>query len=73
MEQAIGGQGDPGEKWIEALAKIEADAAATFLYAPAFMYAVNRRFRGVTITPQSAWLSLRKWSVSPVPIAGRSH
>jgi len=73
MEQAIGGRGDPGEKWIEALTKIEQDAAATFLYAPAFMYAVNRRFRGVTITPQSAWLSLRKWSVSPVPIVGRSH
>ncbi|MGZ8391748.1 MAG: ABC transporter substrate-binding protein [Gemmatimonadales bacterium] len=73
MEQAVRGQGDPGEKWIEALRKIEEDAAATFLYAPAFMYAVNRRFRGVTITPQSAWISLRKWSVSPVPVADRSQ
>lgn len=73
MEQAVRGRGDPGERWIEALRRIEEDAAATFLYAPAFMYAVNRRFRGVTITPQSAWLTLRKWSVSPVPVAGRSH
>lgn len=73
MEQAVRGRGDPGEQWIEALRKIEEDAAATFLYAPAFMYAVNRRFRGVTITPQSAWLTLRKWSVSPVPVAGRSR
>jgi ABC-type transport system substrate-binding protein len=73
MEQAVRGRGDPGETWIEALRKIEEDAAATFLYAPAFMYAVNRRFRGVTITPQSAWLTLRKWSVSPVPVAGRSR
>jgi len=73
MEQAVRGRGDPGERWIEALRKIEEDAAATFLYAPAFMYAVNRRFRGVTITPQSAWLTLRKWSVSPVPVAGRSR
>ncbi|HEV8178570.1 MAG TPA: ABC transporter substrate-binding protein, partial [Gemmatimonadales bacterium] len=73
MEQAVRGREDPGEKWIEALRKIEEDAAATFLYAPAFMYAVNRRFRGVTITPQSAWLTLRKWSVSPVPVAGRSR
>jgi peptide/nickel transport system substrate-binding protein len=72
MEQAVRGRGDPGERWIETLKQIEADAAATFLYAPAFMYAVNRRFRGVTITPQSAWLTLRKWSVSPVPVAGRS-
>lgn len=73
MEQAVRGQGDPGERWIEVLRKIEEDAAATFLYAPAFVYAVNRRFRGVTITPQSHWLTLRKWSVSPVPVAGRSH
>jgi len=73
MEQAVRGRGDPGERWIEALRKIEEDAAATFLYAPAFMYAVNRRFRGVTITPQSSWLTLRKWSVSPVPVAGRSR
>ncbi|MEO7137657.1 MAG: ABC transporter substrate-binding protein [Gemmatimonadales bacterium] len=73
MEQAVRGRGDPGERWIEVLRKIEEDAAATFLYAPAFMYAVNRRFRGVTITPQSAWLTLRKWSVSPVPVAGRSR
>ena len=73
MEQAVRGRGDPGERWVEALRKIEEDAAATFLYAPAFMYAVNRRFRGVTITPQSHWLTLRKWSVSPAPVAGRSH
>lgn len=72
MDQAVRGRGDPSETWIEALRKIEEDAAATFLYAPAFMYAVNRRFRGVTITPHSTWLSLRKWSVSPVPVAGRS-
>ena len=72
MEQAVRGQGDSGERWIEALKHIEEDAAATFLYAPAFMYAVNRRFRSVTISPQSAWLTLRKWSVSPVPVAGRS-
>jgi peptide/nickel transport system substrate-binding protein len=73
MEQAIRGQGDPGERWVEALKQIEEDAAATFLYAPAFMYAVNRRFRSVTISPQSSWLTLRKWSVSPVPVAGRSR
>jgi peptide/nickel transport system substrate-binding protein len=72
MQQAIRGQGDPGERWVEVLKQIEEDAAATFLYAPAFMYAVNRRFRGVTISPQSSWLTLRKWSVSQVPVAGRS-
>jgi hypothetical protein len=72
MELAVRGRGDSGDRWIQALQRIEQDAAATFLYAPAFMYAVNRRFRGVTIAPQSAWLTLRKWSVSPDPAAGRS-
>lgn len=72
MEQAIRGRGDPGERWVEALKQIEKDAPATFLYAPAFMYAVNRRLRSVTISPQSPWFTLRKWSVSPGPVAGRS-
>ncbi len=73
MQQAVRGRGDPGETWVKALTQIEEDAAATFLYAPAFMYAVNRRFRSVTISPQSSWMTLRKWSVSPVPVAGRSQ
>jgi peptide/nickel transport system substrate-binding protein len=73
MEQAVRGRGDPGEKWVEALKQIEEDGAATFLYAPALMYAVNRRFRSVTISPQSSWLTLRKWSVSRIPEAGRSE
>ena len=72
MEQAIRGRGDPGERWVEVLKQIEKDAPATFLYAPAFMYAVNRRLRSVTISPQSPWFTLRKWSVSPGPAAGRS-
>jgi peptide/nickel transport system substrate-binding protein len=72
MDQAIRGRGDPGERWVEALKQIEKDAPATFLYAPAFMYAVNRRLRSVTISPQSAWFTLRKWSVSPSPVAARS-
>jgi peptide/nickel transport system substrate-binding protein len=72
MEQAVRGRGDPSERWVEALKQIEEDAPATFLYAPAFTYAVNRRFRGVTISPQSSWFTLRKWSVSREPAAGRS-
>jgi peptide/nickel transport system substrate-binding protein len=73
MQLAVRGQGDPGAVWVQALKQIEQDAAATFLYAPAFMYAVNRRFRSVTISPQSSWLTLRKWSVSPAPVSGRSR
>jgi len=64
LEKAVLGpvQGDPGRPWVEVLRQIEADAPATFLYAPYFVYAVKRRFRNVTITPASAWQLLREWS-----------
>jgi peptide/nickel transport system substrate-binding protein len=62
MQRAILAQGDPSEFWIAALRQIEADAPATFMYAPSFVYGVSRRFRNVTISPQSSWLQLRKWS-----------
>ncbi len=67
ISEAMLGRGDPAETWIEALRQIEEGAPATFLYAPTFAYAVNRRYRGVTISPQSGWITLRKWSVSPDP------
>jgi peptide/nickel transport system substrate-binding protein len=67
IAEAMLGRGDPAESWIEALRQIEAGAPAVFLYAPTFMYAVNRRYRGVTISPQSPWITLRKWSVSSAP------
>jgi len=71
--QAILSRGDAQETWVKALRQIEDGAPATFLYAPAFVYAVNRRYRAVTISPQSAWINLRKWSVSPEMVSGRGH
>jgi peptide/nickel transport system substrate-binding protein len=53
---------NPAEPWIAVLRQIEADAPATFLYAPYYVYAVKRRFRNVTITPASSWQLLRVWS-----------
>ena len=57
-------KGDPAQPWIAALRQIEADAPATFLYAPFYVYAVRRRFRNVSIMPASSWLMLREWSDS---------
>ncbi len=71
IQQAILGQADPAEVWHEALRQIEEDAPATFLYAPTFVYAVHKRYRSVTISPQSPWVTLRKWSVSPASESGR--
>jgi peptide/nickel transport system substrate-binding protein len=73
MEQAILGKENPSEIWHEALRQIEEDAPATFLYAPTFVYAVNKRYQDVTINPQSSWVTLRKWSVSPASVSGRSR
>jgi peptide/nickel transport system substrate-binding protein len=65
IEQAVLGRGDPAEHWHGVLRQIEADASAVFLYAPTYVYAVNRRFRNVSLSPVSSWLLLREWSVAP--------
>jgi peptide/nickel transport system substrate-binding protein len=65
IEQAVLGRGDPAEHWHAVLRRIEADAPAVFLYAPTYVYAVNRRFRNVSLSPVSSWLLLREWSVAP--------
>jgi peptide/nickel transport system substrate-binding protein len=64
IERAVLGRGDPEKAWVAALRQIEADAPATFLYAPTYVYAVKRRFRNVRLSPVSSWLLLREWSVS---------
>jgi len=66
MEAAIRGRGksNPSQPWTAALRQIEADAPATFLYAPFYVYAVKRRFRNVSIMPGSSWQLLREWSES---------
>jgi peptide/nickel transport system substrate-binding protein len=65
MSEAILGRGDPAATWVETLRRIEEGVPAVFMYAPIFVYAVNRRFRAVTIKPHSGWITVRKWSVSP--------
>ena len=66
MDAAIRGnaKGDPSRPWIAVLRQIEADAPATFLYAPFYVYAVKRRFRDVSIMPGSSWQLVREWSES---------
>jgi peptide/nickel transport system substrate-binding protein len=65
MERAILGQGDPGQTWVAALRQIEADAPASFLYAPTYVYAVKRNYQNVKISPVSSWILLREWSPGP--------
>jgi peptide/nickel transport system substrate-binding protein len=63
IEHAVLARRDPATAWHQVLQQIEADAPATFLYAPTFVYAVKRRFHNVTIMPASSWMQLREWSV----------
>ncbi len=37
--------------WHEFMRRVEEDAPAAFLYTQTYLFAVNRRFRDVTITP----------------------
>jgi hypothetical protein len=73
MERATLERGDPARAWSSVLRQIEADAPATFLYAPSYVYAVKRRFRNVTISPGSSWQLLREWSVDATPAPSRDR
>jgi peptide/nickel transport system substrate-binding protein len=48
--------------WHSFLRRVEEDAPAAFLYTQAFVFGVNRRFRDVTIRPESSWSALWRWS-----------
>ena len=65
ITRAIASQGDTRTIWRRVLQRIEQDAPAAFLYAPTYVYAVNRRYRDVTIRPESSWIALWRWSVDP--------
>jgi len=65
IARAVASQGNTRTIWRQVLQRIEQDAPAAFLYAPTYVYAVNRRYRDVTIRPESSWLSLWRWSVGP--------
>jgi peptide/nickel transport system substrate-binding protein len=55
---------NPIATWNAVLRQIEADAPATFLYAPSYVYAVRNRFRNISISPVSSWQLLREWKVA---------
>ena len=71
MQVAIGSSDHAREAWHTVLRQIEDDAPAAFMYAPSYVYAVNRRFGNVTIRPESSWLLLWKWTTG-APAARRT-
>ena len=63
IEHAISSSDDARTAWHTALRQIEDDAPAAFMYAPNYVFAVNRRFGNVTIRPESSWMAVWKWTV----------
>jgi peptide/nickel transport system substrate-binding protein len=51
--------------WQTALRRIDSDAPAAFLFAPANVVAVHRRFGDVALRPESLWSGLAGWHVTP--------
>jgi peptide/nickel transport system substrate-binding protein len=70
LESAARATDDAGAAWHAVLTRIEGDAPAVFMYAPSYVYAVNRRFTNVRIRPESSWLALREWTVAVPGRAG---
>lgn len=51
--------------WRRAIAQLEDDAPAAFLYAATYAFAVHRRYGNVNIRPEGWWSALAEWSVTP--------
>ena len=62
LDRAITMRTGTASVWQEILRRIEASQPAVFVYAPAFAYAVNRRFNKAPIRPESSWLLVREWT-----------
>jgi ABC-type transport system substrate-binding protein len=65
MALALTTPADPAPLWKTVLEQIRDDAPAAFLYAPAKVVAIHRRFGTVTLTPWSPWSTIYQWTVAP--------
>jgi peptide/nickel transport system substrate-binding protein len=68
IDRAIADRQHMTESWRAALRQIEDDAPAAFMYAPSYVFAVQRRFTNVNIRPESPWRLLYTWGAeAPAP------
>ena len=57
LQRAIASPKADRALWHSFLRRVEESAPAAFMYTQSFAYAVNRRFRDVTIRPESSWIA----------------
>lgn len=62
LQQAIASPKADRRLWHGFLQRVEENAPAAFIYTQVFVFGVNRRFRNVTIRPESSWSALWRWS-----------
>jgi peptide/nickel transport system substrate-binding protein len=70
LEGAILARDDARRTWHEVLRRIEADAPAAFIYSQTYAFVVNRRFRDVSIRPESSWSSVWQWKLTTTSSTG---
>jgi len=62
LQRAIASPKADRHLWHDFLKRVEENAPAAFIYTQVFAFGVNRRFREVTIRPESSWSALWRWS-----------
>jgi peptide/nickel transport system substrate-binding protein len=65
LERAMGARNAGESEWRQAYQRLQADAPAAFLVSPSLVFAVHRRYRNVTLRPESLYGDLWRWSVDP--------
>jgi peptide/nickel transport system substrate-binding protein len=64
LQRAIAAPGADRHPWHDFLRRVEESAPAAFLYAQTYVYGVSRRFRDVSIRPESSWIALWRWAAT---------
>jgi peptide/nickel transport system substrate-binding protein len=65
LDRAIYSPRSGEREWRAAYAALQHDAPAVFLASPRTVFALHRRFRDVTLRPESLYSDLWRWSVDP--------
>jgi hypothetical protein len=65
FEQAISSPRGGERGWRAGYAALQNDAPAAFLATPPVLLVVHRRYRGVSLRPESMYGDLWRWSVDP--------